>query len=156
VNINYQYSSNSNYQSENNPILYDICLILIDENSQFQCADTFCIEPGLFVDYFKGLYIPNALAPNGNSGEASYFLPKGKSLEEYNLQIFDTWGNLVWQTSVLTTLDGKPAIAWEGTTLDNKPLQQGTYVWKIYAKFSDGSIWPGIDGKTTGPVYLIR
>ena len=100
--------------------------------------------------------MPNALAPNGNSGEASYFLPKGKSLKDYNLQIFDTWGNLVWQTSVLTALDGKPAIAWEGTTLDNKPLQQGTYVWKIYAKFSDDSIWPGIDGKTTGPIYLIR
>ena len=154
--ITYQYQSNSNFQGNSEPILYDVCLILIDENSQFRCRDTFCIEPGLFVDYFKGLYVPNALAPNGNSGEASYFLPKGKSLKDYNLKIFDTWGNLVWQTSALTNLDGKPAIGWDGTTLDNKPLQQGTYVWKIYAKFSDGSIWQGIDGKTTGPIYLIR
>ena len=129
---------------------------MIAQSSLYQCASDTCIAPGLYVDYFRGLYVPNALAPNGNSGEASYFLPKGKSLKEYNLQIFDTWGNLVWQTSALTTLDGKPAIAWEGTTLDNKPLQQGTYVWKIYAKFSDGSVWPGIDGKITGPIYLIR
>ena len=156
VNINYQYPSNSYYPSANDPVLYDVCLILIDENSLLQCADTFCIEPKLFVDYFKGLYVPSALAPNANSGETSCFLPKGKSLTEYNLQIFDTWGNLVWQTSALTTLDGKPAIAWKGTTLDNKPLQQGTYVWKIYAKFSDGSVWPGIDEKTTGSIYLIR
>jgi len=156
VNIHYQYSSNSNYQSENDPILYDVCLILIDENSQFQCADTFCIEPGLFVDYFKGLYVPNALAPNGNSGEPAYFLPKGKSLKAYHLEIFNTWGNLVWETSAITKLDGKPVHPWKGNTLDDKPLPQGTYVWKIYAKFSDGSIWPGINNKTTGAIYLIR
>ena len=154
VNINYQYSSNSNYQSENDPILYDVCLILIDENSQFQCADTFCIEPRLFVDYFKGLYVPSALAPNANSGETSCFLPKGRSLTEYNLQIFDTWGNLVWQTTKLDNT-GKPEIGWDGTS-KGLPVPQGTYVWKIYAKFSDGNIWPGIDGKTTGPIYLIR
>ena len=154
--INYQYQSNSNFQGGPEPILYDVCLILIDKESQFQCSDTFCINPGLYVDYFKGLYVPNALAPNGNSGEPAYFLPKGKSLKAYHLEIFDTWGNLVWETSAITKLDGKPIHPWKGNTLDDKPLSQGTYVWKIYAKFSDDSIWPGINGKATGPIYLIR
>jgi transcription elongation factor Elf1 len=156
-NINYQFSPNLNYQSVNDPIEYEVCLLLRDKftfSDTTQCDSIYCIQ--LFVDYFKGLYVPNALAPNGGMPETDEFLPKGKSLKEYNLQIFDTWGNLVWQTSALTTLDGKPTTAWKGTTLDNKPLQQGTYVWKIYAKFSDGSVWPGIDGKTTGPIYLIR
>ena len=109
-----------------------------------------------FVDYFKGLYVPNALAPNGNSGEPSYFLPKGKSLKAYHLQIFDTWGNMVWETSAISVPDGKPIYAWLGNTLDNKPLPQGTYIWKIYARFTDGTVWPGINGETTGPIYLIR
>ena len=118
------------------------------------CSHTDSIQQN--VIYWKKLNVPNALAPNGGMPETDEFLPKGKSLKEYSLQIFDTWGNLVWQTSALNPLDGKPATAWKGTTLDNKPLQQGTYVWKIYAKFSDGSVWPGIDGKTTGSIYLIR
>ena len=57
-----------------------MCLKLVDRNSSFQCWDTVCIDPGLFVDYFKSLNVPNALAPGGNSGEAAVFLPKGKSL----------------------------------------------------------------------------
>jgi hypothetical protein len=88
--------------------------------------------------------------------ETSYFLPKGQSLEEYHLEIFDTWGNLVWQTKEITIFDKKPSIPWMGNTKDDKPLPQGTYVWKIYAKFTDGSNWQGINGKTTGSIYLIR
>ncbi len=154
--IDYQYPPNNNYQNSNNLSLYDICLILEDKTLPFQCSDTTCINPGLFVNYFKSLNVPNALAPNDISGETSYFLPKGQSLEEYHLQIFDTWGNLIWQTREITNFDKKPAIPWRGTTVDNTPLPQGTYVWKIYAKFTDGSNWQGIDGKTTGSVYLIR
>ena len=156
VNLDFQYPPNTNYLNSDFQTYYDLCLILIDENSQFQCVDTFCLEPRLFVNYFKGLYVPNALAPDDKSGQTSYFLPKGQSLEEYNLEIFDTWGNLVWQSDKLTEFDKKPAIPWHGETLDNKPLPQGTYLWKIYAKFTDGSIWQGINGNTTGPIYLIR
>ena len=154
--FDYQYPPNNNYQNSDNLSLYDICLILEDKTIPFQCSDTTCINPGLFVNYFKSLNVPNALAPDDISGETSYFLPKGQSLEEYHLQIFDTWGNLVWQTREITILDKKPAIPWRGTTIDNKPLPQGTYVWKIYAKFTNGSNWPGVNGKTTGSVYLIR
>ena len=156
VNINYQYPPNTNYPNTSVQTFYDVCLILIDENSQFQCVDTFCIEPLLFVNYFKGLNIPNALAPDDKSGQSSYFLPKGQSLKEYKIEIFDSWGNLVWQDDKLTEFDQKPATPWYGETLDNQPLPQGTYIWKIYAKFTDGSIWQGIDGKTTGSIYLIR
>ena len=154
--INYQYPPNNNYQNSNNLSFYDICLILEDKTLPFQCSDTACINPGLFVNYFKSLNVPNALAPNDISGETSYFLPKGQSLEEYHLQIYDSWGNLVWQTQEITYVEKKPAIPWRGTTIDNIPLPQGTYIWKIYAKFTDGSNWQGLNGKTTGSVYLIR
>ena len=131
---------------------YDVILEITD-NSNGCVSDTIA---SLYVSYFKGLQVPNALAPNGNTGEPSYFLPKGKSLKEYRLQIFDTWGNLVWETSAITVPDGKPVYPWKGETLDGKPLPQGTYIWKIYAKFTDGTVWPGINGETTGPIYLIR
>jgi gliding motility-associated-like protein len=151
--IAYQYQSNSNFQGGPEPILYDVCLILID-NSQYRCADTFCITPGLYVDYFRGLYVPNALTPNSSTNETSFFLPKGKSLKEYQLQIFDKWGGLLWGTTKLDNT-GKPAIGWDGTSR-GVPVPQGTYVWKIHAIFSDGTVWQGKDGFKTGAIYLVR
>ena len=131
---------------------YEVILEITDTRNGCK-SDTSMTQ---YVAYFKGLQVPNALAPNGNSGEPAYFLPKGKSLKAYRLQIFDTWGNLVWETSAITVPDGKPVYPWKGETIDGKPLPQGTYIWKIYAKFTDGTVWPGINGKTTGPIYLIR
>ena len=57
------------------------------------------------VNYFKGLYVPNALTPDENGGEASIFLPKGRSLKEYKMQIFDKWGNLIFETNQLNELN---------------------------------------------------
>ena len=132
----------------------DLYWIYLEIENEFGCKSRDSIQQ--FVDYFKGLYIPNALAPNGNNGEPSYFLPKGISLEEYHLEIYDIWGNLIWQTKEISNPVGRPSQPWRGTTIDGKLLPQGTYVWKIYAQFKDDSVWPGIDGKITGPIYLIR
>ena len=58
--------------------------------------------------------------------------------------------------------NGKPVKGWDGNDLNGTPLPQGTYLWKIYAKFSDGSIWEGMlyEGEEKrvkeGAIYLIR
>ena len=74
------------------------------------------------------------------------------------MQIFDSWGNLIWQTEKIREQDGKPETGWDGRTLDGKPCPQGTYIWKIYAKFSDGTTWENKNGngEVTGTLYLIR
>ena len=39
-------------------------------------------------------------------GLVSIFLPKGRSLREYSMQIFDSWGNLLFETDqLLKSLD---------------------------------------------------
>ena len=83
-------------------------------------------------------------------------MPKGKSLIEYNLQIFDKFGNLLWENNEINPSDGSPLIGWDGTS-NGSILPKGTYIWKIYAKFINGP-WEGIDGNNTksGTVYLIR
>ena len=123
------------------------------------------------IEYYNGLYVPNSLAPGSGSkyDEWTYFLPKGKSLIQYSLTIFDKFGNMVFKTTKLD-VSGSPLEAWDGTR-NGIPLPQGTYVWKIQAVFSDGSVWPGIGysgnpddphiglkdkGKTSGAIYLIR
>ena len=123
------------------------------------------------IAYYNGLYVPNSLAPGSGASydEWTYFLPKGKSLIEYELSIFDKFGNIIFRTNKLD-VTGAPLEAWDGTR-NEIPLPQGTYIWKIQAVFSDGSSWPGIGysnnpddpyvdinnkGKRSGAIYLIR
>ena len=143
----YQYQSNSLNQGGKD---FTVCLIL--EEKLYGCVDTTCITHD--VDYFRGLYVPNALTPDANGGEAAIFLPKGRSLKEYRMQIFDTWGNLLFETDQLNEY-GSPAIGWDGKA-NEIPVQQGTYIWKIQGRFSDKTLWQGIDNKKSGAIYLIR
>jgi streptogramin lyase len=107
------------------------------------------------------LDVPNALAPDINyAGEDAVFLPKGHSLMEYELTIFDKWGNIVFTTTALDA-NGIPSEAWNGR-LNNigNPLPMGAYVWKIVAVFDDGTSWlterTKIGKRDYGTVTLIR
>jgi len=137
----------------------DICLIVTNildpsENITKSCADTICKK--VKIEAWGQLFVPNALYPEAGDEGSSLFLPKGKSLIEYNLQIFDKFGNLLWENDELNINDGSPKVGWDGTSNGTK-LPQGTYVWKIKADFINGP-WHGIDNenKKTGVVYLIR
>ena len=68
------------------------------------------------MNYFKGLQVPNALTANINNEETSLFWPKGEALAEYRLQIFDIWGNIIWESTELD-YTGSPTkeSAWDGT-----------------------------------------
>ena len=75
------------------------------------------------VGYAKGLYVPNALTPDANYGVIKEFLPAGKSLASYKLQIFDTWGNLIWETNSLDE-NVSPNIGWKGINYKGIPVPQ--------------------------------
>ena len=148
--IDYKYESNSLHQGGHN---YDVYLIVTLKEIP-NCSDTTMISHK--VEYWKGLFVPNALSADINNGEAALFWPKGKSLSEYFLQVYDIWGNIIWESQDLD-LTGKPTkeSAWDGS-INGIPAPQGTYIWKIYGKFSDGTIWLNEEGENTGPIYLIR
>ena len=80
-------------------------------------------------------------------------------LEEYQIYIYDTWGNLLWESDKL--FKSEPLEGWDGKDLEGNDMPQDTYVWKISAKFLNGRIWLGKtfpDGsvKRFGTVTLIR
>ncbi|MDR9442611.1 MAG: PKD domain-containing protein, partial [Schleiferiaceae bacterium] len=134
----------------------EVCLLM---TNRYGCEDTLC--QNFILDQLL-LKVPNALAPGQEGvGEASVFLPKGNSLELYELSVYDKWGNRVFFTDSLDE-NGSPAEAWEGRK--NKAgelLPMGAYVWKIRACFSDGMLWPGSQykkqkGLKFGTVTLIR
>ncbi len=130
--------------------------------SEQGCLDT------AYLDFtppaFGSLYVPNALHPRRPDGSGSIegtalFKPRGFNLKEYRLQIFSTYGQLLWESTKLTE-DGQPAEGWDGT-YRGELLPQDTYIWKIQAVFKDGRPWPGEraeDGRyrTRGKVFLVR
>ncbi|MCC5916968.1 MAG: PKD domain-containing protein, partial [Cryomorphaceae bacterium] len=135
---------------------FNICLLV---ETEFGCEDSICRE--LFLPRLN-LSVPNALAPTlPHAGEAGIFQPKGHSLITYKFQVFDQWGNLVFQTDKLTA-DGQPLEAWNGKKHNSgELLPSGTYAWKIEAVFEDGTRWPGVPvdhkkSRTSGTIHLIR
>ena len=126
---------------------YEISLVTLNE---FGCPDT------LTMDYnfmFKGLWVPNAFSPNNPNPEVRLFKPIGINLESYTIEVYDTWGNLMWTSSELDD-NGSPAEGWNGVFNGNLQSQD-TFMWKATAVFKDGTIWRGNDvgnNKNIAPV----
>tara|TARA_B100000768_G_scaffold182039_1_gene208714 strand:- start:7434 stop:11039 length:3606 start_codon:yes stop_codon:yes gene_type:complete len=172
VNIFNAYSDNKQYLPSADSLYYqfqfflygendstNICLIVsnkidLSENISKSCPDTIC--KNIKIEAWGKLFVPNALYPESGDYGSSVFLPKGKSLVEYNLQIFDKFGNLLWENNEINIEDGSPKVGWDGTSR-GVILAQGTYVWKIAARFINGP-WNGVgsENKKSGTVYLIR
>lgn len=125
--------------------------------NQFGCADT--IEQLVIVDFFNGLFVPNAIYPGHPDFGVANFLPKGVGLATYEVLIYDDWGNLIWESTALDA-DGRPTGFWNGT-FNGEPVQQDAYVWKVSATFLDTKAWrgkeyPGGKFKRSGTVTVIR
>ncbi len=135
---------------------YDITLIAYNE---FNCPDTMTKKYKLM---YKGLWIPNAFSPNNPNEQVRLFKPIGVNLKSYMIEVYDTWGNVLWTSSTLDE-NGSPAEGWNGF-YNNKLLPQDTYLWKATGVFIDGTIWEGksvgntenIPQYSYGTVYLIR
>ncbi len=145
--------------TEENPVYkytsIDIFHIMLIATSQYQCSDT----ATSVYDLTSGLYVPNSFSPSSNVPGTNLFLPKGVHLAEYHIQIYSTWGTLLWESSKLTA-NGEPVEGWDGT-YKGQPMPAGNYIWRIKAKFIDGSVWNGADNgdgniKPYGTFTLIR
>ena len=100
-------------------IVYRVTAFKKGNNNMFSVSNTVEITPPVSV------YIPNAFTPDGD-GLNDIFIPVGKGITEYTLQIFDRWGELIFQSSDFNT-------GWDGT-YKSEPVPMGSYVYKISAK----------------------
>jgi len=124
------------------PGIYPVQLIVANGAG---CRDT---TIGRFVE-IKGIYlfyIPNSFTPDGN-GINDVFRPLGKDVDfvdNYNMQIFNRWGTLVFETSVIEE-------GWDGT-YKGAPVSDGVYIWKIKTK----ELYENLYHEDYGHVTLIR
>ena len=58
------------------------------------------------VNFFGGLYVPNAIIPNDPNPDVRVFQPKGTGLGNYRAMVFDKWGNRLWESTEL--IEGSP------------------------------------------------
>ena len=135
---------------------YIVTLVSLNE---FGCPDTLRMEYNLM---FKGLWIPNAFSPNNPNEAVRLFKPVGVNLEAFTIEVYDTWGNVLWTSSALDE-NGSPTEGWNGN-FNGTMVQQDVYMWKASAVFKDGTIWQGTDvgkntnipQKTYGTVTMVR
>ncbi|MBE9583567.1 PKD domain-containing protein [Mucilaginibacter sp. JRF] len=105
------------------------------------------------------LYLPNAFIPSNSSSVLQTFMAKGVGIKTWRMQIFNKWGQLVWETTKLGA-DGEPVEGWDGT-YKGTPAPQGAYIWQVSATFVNGSEWKGMSYGTSSPkrngvINLIR
>jgi PKD repeat protein len=104
------------------------------------------------------LNIPNSFIPASSKNEIKVFKAKGRGIKEWQMSIFNKWGQLLWETTKLD--DGSPLEGWDGT-YNGQDQPQGVYYWKVDIKFINGSDWKGMTydsspPRKTGVIYLIR
>ena len=105
------------------------------------------------------LFLPNAFMPTGSAYDLRLFLAKGSGIKTWELQIFNNYGQMLWETNKLDS-KGSPVEGWDGT-FKGVLMQQGAYIWQASATFINGSVWKGMSynnssPKKTGTVNLIR
>lgn len=116
---------------------YDITLIA---NNEYNCPDTLTVEDAVLVDAGGYIDFPNAFTPDPLGGaNGAYdpnmlnndvFFPVFDGVEEYQLQIYNRWGELLYESEDIHR-------GWDGYYRGNL-AQQGVYVWRAQVTFTDG------------------
>lgn len=118
---------------------FDVTLIV---NNIYSCADT--IQKTILIGLDWVIYIPNAFTPNGDEINDS-FPAKAYGIIDFEMLIFDRWGNLIYQTDDIR----KP---WDGkANHGNELAQSDVYVYVV--KVTDFKM---IKHKYRGIVTLVR
>lgn len=88
------------------------------------------------VDNCPKYELPNVFTPNGDGFNEAYIpFPNWRFIERIDMQIFNRWGNVVFETT-------DPAINWDGRTPAGDAVAEGTYfyVCKVYERRVDGVV----------------
>ncbi|CAN5261349.1 hypothetical protein BH09BAC3_BH09BAC3_22840 [soil metagenome] len=119
--------------------VYNLALYAqFDHGNNLVCADTLiqkitAKQGG--ITKVPNAFTPNLGGPGANNGAGDQsndvFLPLVKGAEEYNLQIYDRWGNLIFESN-------STQVGWDGYSADGKLLPAGVYVYKLTIRLSDG------------------
>jgi gliding motility-associated-like protein len=107
------------------------------------CTDSSVVEIidlTIGCDYF--VYLPNAFTPNGDKNNDVLFV-RGKGVESFRLNIYNRWGNKIFESDDLKT-------GWDGT-YRGEIQNTAVFVYTIEGVFDNGA-----DFKQSGDISLFR
>ena len=90
----------------------------------FSRSTRICLEQSAVV------YIPNTFTPANTEGMNDEFGPQGLYIDNYEMQIYNRWGEQVFSTSTSEEWDG---------TYNGELVPQGVYHYQIVVRSEDGS-----------------
>jgi PKD repeat protein len=132
--------------------VYDIMLVATS-NTQPLCHDTLVLHNSLRVDesckiIFPDAFIPDQAGPSGgnfdiNNPSTSVFHPVYEGVDEYSLEIYTRWGELIYRSDDIN-------IGWDGYH-KGRLSQMDVYVWKATGRCTNGRSFT-----LTGDVTLYR
>jgi len=114
--------------------------VVLHVSNIYGCSDT--IIKSILVNDAFDIYVPNTFSPNGD-GVNDFFKPIGQGVIEYHMQIFNRWGQLIFETNDFYN-------GWNGT-FNGKTCKVDSYIWKINAKDSKGKF-----RNLTGTINIIK
>lgn len=118
---------------------YTVCLMV---TGLMGCADTACTEVEIKDEWT--IYVPNCFTPNSN-GSNDMFQAKGENVVAFNMQLFNRWGELIFETDDMN-------VGWNGVPANKTAVApEGVYVYKITATGNDGK-----QRRLIGHVVLLR
>jgi gliding motility-associated-like protein len=90
--------------------------------NQFGCPDS--VKKKVRINPVFSFFIPNTFTPNGDRKNET-FMGIGIGIEEYEMYIFDRWGELIF-------VSNQYGVGWDGRkTGYDEICQQDTYVYKV-------------------------
>jgi PKD repeat protein len=133
-----------NVSNEINPIYYyqeeGIYSITLIANNEYNCPDTMTLYDAVYAKEGGMIDFPNAFTPDptgrngGSYNPTSYdnniFFPINTGVTEYQLQIFNKWGEMLYESNDVNK-------GWDGY-YRGMLCKQDVYVWKVTARFVDG------------------
>ena len=95
------------------------------------------------VDRRVPIFIPNVFSPNADGNNDRFIVYPESGVDDIeSIQIFDRWGNLVF--------DASNNVGWDGT-IDLTPAPPGVYVYQVLVRLVDGQV-----KLVTGDIVLVR
>ncbi|MBK8966751.1 MAG: gliding motility-associated C-terminal domain-containing protein [Lewinellaceae bacterium] len=89
--------------------------------SQSGCTASAVIQ--ITVNTTAEVYVPNVFSPNGDGFNDVFQVQTNRSMENFELRIFDRWGGLLFESA-------DPGIGWDGTAR-GKAMNPGVYAYFI-------------------------
>lgn len=116
---------------------YNVCLTAINAAG---CDSTVCQPVSALINPLFD--IPTAFSPN-NDGINDFFEIKGFGIINYNMKIFNRWGQLVFESN-------NPRVSWDGR-FKGAVQPMDAYAYVVNIEFSDGT-----KANKSGSVTLLR